>query len=92
MSAPEPHEAVVGRRGRWTWDRPAGESFGPRAHPERCSDEFPSAWAGRFERQVVLRLTLTMIGVWGLFAVAAGSAYLLLRWLRVACWITGCSS
>ena len=89
MSAPEPHEAVVGRRGRWTWDRPAGEPFGPRAHSERCNEEFHSA--GSTNRQIVLRLTLTMVGVWGLFAVAGVSAFLLLRFLRLACWLTGCA-
>lgn len=66
------------------------EAWGPRAHPERCNDEFQSP-PDRFERQVVLRLTLTMIGVWGLWAVAGVSAFLLLRWLRIVCWLTSCS-
>ena len=65
------------------------DTWGPRAHPERC-DEFPDPQVRYFERQILLRLTLTMIGVWGLWAVAGVSAYLLLRWLRVACWLTGC--
>ena len=105
FTRPEPHEAIVGRRGRWVWDD-ADEWFGPRGRPERC-DEWPDA-KGRilleraaemardhphqaYERAVLLRLTLTMIGVWGLWAVVGGSAYLLFRWLRLACWLTGCS-
>ena len=75
----EPHEAVVGRRGRWAWDEP-------------WSDEFHAASASSaYERGVLLRLTLTMVGVWGLWAVVGGSAFLLFRWLRIACWLTGCS-
>ena len=65
------------------------ETWGPRAHPERC-DEFPST-ARPVEARILLRLTLTMVGVWGLFVVAGVSAFLLLRWLRVICWVTGCS-
>ena len=64
------------------------EAWGPRAHPERC-DEFPSA-DRPVEERILLRLTLTMIGVWGLFVVAGVSAFLVIRWLRIACWLTGC--
>lgn len=84
MSGPDPHEAVVGRRGhivrggQWIWDEPYSDEFHAPSVPSR------------YERGVLLRLTLTMVGVWGLWAVAGVSAYLLLRWLRVACWLTGC--
>ena len=91
MSAPEPHEAVVGRRGCWVWDAPAVGERPPAIH----GTDWDYHWDGRhgvYERQVIWRLTLTMIGVWGLFAVAGVSAYLLLRWLRIACWLTGCSA
>ena len=72
------------------------EAWGPRAHPERC-DEFPPLTPHgerrkSYEERILLRLMLTMIGVWGLFAVAGVSAFLLLRWLRVACWLTGCGA
>ena len=79
INLPEPHESVVGRRGRWVWDEPYSDEF--------HAPVTPSA----YERSLLLRLTLTMIGVWGLWAVAGGSAYLLFRWLRLACWLTGCS-
>ena len=64
------------------------EAWGPRAHPERC-DEFPSA-DRPVEERILLRLTLTMIGGWGLCVVAGVSAFLLLRWLWGAGWVSGC--
>ena len=94
MSAPEPHEAI-GRRGRWVWDAP-GEAFSPPPGRDSATHgtDWDYHWDGRhgvYERQVLWRLTLTMIGVWGLWLEAGGSAYLLFRWLRLACWLTGCS-
>ena len=92
MSDPEPHEAVVKRRGQWVWETSAHEeAVGPAIH----GTDQDYHWDGRhgvYERQVIWRLTLTMAGVWGLWAVAGVSAYLLLRWLRIACWLTGCSA
>jgi len=98
MSDPAPHEAVVGRRGRWVWDADDDRGLRPLVGGERPpavhGTDLDYHWDGRhgvYERQVIWRLTLTMIGVWGLWAVVGGSAFLLFRWLRLACWLTGCS-
>ena len=107
MNGPEPHEAVIGRRGRWRWDRPASEPFGPRAHPERCTDEWEKegleaigSLAGAVNSESAYRVAvlrrLSLLGVvMGVVALQVGlllgGGFLFLRWLRVACWLTGCA-
>lgn len=78
---PEPHEVIVGRRGRWVWDGPA-EPFGPRGHPERC-DEWEVVDADWRLTFLCILQAIQMVAV-------VGGAYLFFRWARIACWLTGC--
>lgn len=95
MSRPEPHEAVIGRRGWWVWNRPWSEAFGPRGRPERCDEVLTGDRLVPIERWDVddadWRLTL-LCWLQAIQTVAVvGGAYLFFRWARIACWLTSCS-
>jgi len=71
------------------------ESFGPRAHPERC-EEWPADLYGQEadmgDVEADWRLTFLCI-LQAIQTVAlVGGAYLFFRWARIACWLTGCGS
>lgn len=75
-----------------------GEPFGPRAHPERCSEEWDTreVLIPEAEYRVAMLRRLSLVAVMtGVVALQGllliGGGFLFLRWARVACWLTGCT-
>lgn len=74
------------------------DAFGPRAHPERCSEEWDTQEVlipeAKYRVAMLRRLSLVavmtgVVALQGLLLIGGG--FLFLRWARVACWLTGCT-